>query len=753
METNSQLAFIEMHLGNYDESQKRLDTLQIAQQVGGSLTRDSDMMHILIRNESELLLLQGRYSDSQTGLDDLRKRGKKDATCLRLLALTSAHLGQLEAAENYINDAFTLLESGGKFPPRSHEPAAPAFETSGSSRRCQTYLKDKTESSRPWELQKYMLLHAKAVTYRVSGNYSGFLREAQSSLRGLRDSLPATHFRILEATTLEAEALAHMSDLKGAEASCLRALSLIKDNLGVKHPQHLHAMSVLVLVFRLQSRLQESVATGRSLVAVMGDILGAYHPVTLDCREELSIAYSLSGMYLSAAEEIDKVVSISQSQGDERPDIGRYLCTQASIYLAAGRTDDARQKAMDALKHQLNSWHYLASRCNHYPDWHENEDTVLKRIFLYLEKDIRAGLNAPPEDLPVTSTTVVHLLDTTEVLARVQLRRLKENHGSVTLFPVQNFLRSAFTLRAKLLGEDHHLTLQAQFWLAQSLSEDPSESLRLLRHVYIRRKEVLGDFHLDTLTTKMDYIKTSCVVNQWESPNIEKNPGHEPLPGIVSPGPGISPDGWKKKNPSHEPLPDIVSPGPGISPDGWKKLVGCSQEVAAQQDAALGEDHPETINSLIWVMTLWLTHDSPCVDIWNTIHERLGRPHVRRERLIEVSSTKDWLKSIRLGLGQGSLPEPPEIHWNDRPATPNQEREGKAEQMTLMRTNLEQAGESRQEQQPIAQESVSPSRGIQTAESEREMPARRHWKFFRPRGSRFPRKRDHYQHSRFSWPW
>jgi hypothetical protein len=158
------------------------------------------------------------------------------------------------------------------------------------------------------------------------------------------------------------------------------------------------------------------------------------------------------------------------------------------------------------------------------------------------------------------------------------------------------------------------------------------EASKHLRHVYRSRSRVLGIINPETLSAKLELIVTNCTLGRWEGFNDLTGAldGEEREPGL--------------EKQEHSPL----------DPKAWALVQSESRKISEMLEAQLGENHPETLKSLIWVLAvqILLRDNAAAIRTSEEILKRLRLKIVREQRPVESVNLERKLALIVSEIGR-----------------------------------------------------------------------------------------------------
>lgn len=610
------------------------------------------------------LILQGDYLEAKNRLENLLKISRSDSTLdmdeielttRRDLALAYAYLGDFgESAENIRMAKRTISTINSKI----KESDA---MTDGSKDRIQANSQGALKTA-----QDNIVL-TEARLNLIWGNYQQGLNNAEDALKGMVRHLGNRHLKTLESAMLRAHLLALNSKSLEAETACRDTLRSMRAELGDAHPQTLETMNVLVFIFRKQARLVESVNMSKLVCSMMTTSLTKDHPHTLQARAELAANYLSIGDYEIAAQELVGVIRICRQRYSWlHPDTLHYLSELAHVYSRNGILAAAEKLALAVLQRQTQAYAVGAIGRKKYSLTHSSEKRSIRRTRSAVEVKGVAHSNDPnstktrtvvqpildaiefeykiyPDNLernipkaedaksceivqheangrqlhnigPKESKLIVHpfLLSTLQVVTAIELQK---PHPDVDL--AQEILKLILKWRTKTLGQGNTFTLTSEFELAVAYREDQylKNATELFWHVFMERQKTLGKTHPDTLSAKLEVVITNCASDIWvdiDNRTEDRNTGNVK---------GELPTENRKS-----------------LADNWSKVEVCSKDILILQEARLGQRHPETLKTLLWIFFVQLAYHGKKEQANRTAQlalERLRHESVKTQRLFE----------------------------------------------------------------------------------------------------------------------
>lgn len=676
-------ALIQMYLGEYGPAIDEFSSM---------MTRYPDLQKDAKRFLGMSYVLRGDYNDAVKVLTGLLGPGEHSSdhevlrytsTIQRDLATAHAYLGQLKDSREYLDDARRALKRRVSSENQYRDVKA---ESSVA-------LNDTAENV--WDSMNF----TEATIDLIQGNYHDALETVNYAYDGMDQHLGKKHFRTLESAKLQAFLLALNSKSLEAEIVCRDAIEAMRTELGDLHPFTLETQFVLVYIFRTQSRFREAMRIGTSVLSSMLEIdQDGYHLRTLDARAELAMNHRLVGDYRKALAELEIVIRQSKLRyGLNHQSTLRYLSELAHVHLCCGYFEYAKNIAIEVLRYQrdlyslsveetqkqssekrlLQALHRSATatpetmlvrlspdKSGRQVSYKSIVESTLEDIVAELElgnwiKQLeKRGYEDQVIDGPVpaahSSSALRHrqsrlhvhpfLLHTLEVISSLIF---ETDPSSAQL--AKRILEVVLLWKKKSLGERNASTLNSMYDLAKAKRDlntnDLSLALRDFQEVYEKRCQLLGGRNPDSLAAKRELLVTICASETpWEDHVITAELDI------------ISLDEMKSQR-------GLVSTSMA-----WNDVESCSQEILLLQEESLGKDHPQTLNTLLWVLVVQLDAGGQQTRVDKTADEALARlrsSDVRDQRLREALSMEeriacfydaydrpDLAKDIRERIGQ-----------------------------------------------------------------------------------------------------
>lgn len=648
-------ALIQMYLGKYSAA---------ISQFGLMMTEYPDLEKDAKRFLGVSYVLRGDYKHAVTVLTGLLDPGERSSdevliytsTIQRDLATAYAYLGQLKDSREYLGDARRALERRLSSENQYRDVKA------GSS------VASKDTAENVWDSMYF----TEATIDLIQGYYHDALESVKHAYKAMDQHLGKKHFRTLESAKLQAFLLALNSKSLEAEIVCRDAIEAMRTELGELHPFTLETQFVLVYIFRTQSRFREAMTIGTSVLSSMREIdQDGDHLRTLDARAELAVNYRLVGNYRDALAELEDVISQSKIRyGLNHQSTLRYLSELAHVHLCCGYFEYAKKIAVEVLRRQREVYSLsVKGTQKQAPEWtsfqvlhrsataapetkvvglssdKSSRQDSYKNIVESTLEDIRAehelgnwvkqveerGREDRNIDGPVpaehSSSALRHrrsrlhvhpfLLHTLEVISSL-ICQTDPSSSQLAM----GILEVVVLWKKKSLGERNASTLNSMYDLAKAKRDlntnDLGPALRGFREVYDKRCELLGGRNPESLAAKRELLVTICASDtSWED-------------HVITAELDIIPRDEMK------PQTSLISTGMS-----WKDVESCSQEILLLQEESLGKLHPQTLDTLLWVLVVQLDAGGQQTEVDKTADEALARLRsrtVREQRLREALS-------------------------------------------------------------------------------------------------------------------
>ncbi|KAG6368251.1 hypothetical protein INS49_002453 [Diaporthe citri] len=606
---DEQLAAISLYQGHYSKAKGDFEILlKNAHRLEQIPTiQKKELVQDLKRWIAVVMLHQGQYQGASLGFKAVLQDEQVDdywatpgvSRMLRIhvhrdLSLALAHLGPYSQAqehfksaeeelEKYIQNQESVLQSMTVQTPAEANTETAASGVVGIKSNTQASAEDKSSRGlqRKLAVKRECLRFVQAMIYYLWGFYDKALERCEEATRGLEERLGGRHMKTLECASLRALLLAKNYHLSAAENCCSQTLHTMRKELGPRHPHTLEATGRLVHIFISQYRLAEATATAVSLQMCAKKTFGDEHPQTINSRLLSSQVELATGDYIDAFARLQELVKASQSfYGEEN----LITLTHDSIYASALYHAGALKEAEEVAKMTLRKQRRFFSLPN-------GVETNTREICLSsqrLIRDRREAMDRKGDDLRIHPL----FLSTLETIAHIELSKTDPDRASA-----REILGCCWRWKSRLLGKDHAFTLAAEYEFAMTFEDEDDDNEETwqrqqhIRHIYLRRIEMLEDTHPDVLTTKRELIIINCTLGVWRD-----------LPTTAEARFDVY--GGEKSGDDGSILTDMALAGKTMDDEAWAVAESESQRIFSMHKMLLGGTHPETLKSHLWLFEL-----------------------------------------------------------------------------------------------------------------------------------------------------
>lgn len=473
-------------------------------------------------------------------------------------------------------------------------------------------------------------LWAAAHVAMFAGQHNWALEASTKLFRLRQRSLGGRHIKTLKAANLRAYLLACTFQLETAREECGSTLQALSEDFGSTHRQTLEAIWVLVVIFRKYRSFAEATATGESLNGLADESFTQKdHPMRLKSKAELAHSYSADGRNERAKELLEEVVKLSgcrlQPGGDGRrheilthyadrsaPGMCRaahavpaleYQIKLARVHWAMGDWQAAQERALHVLQTQRErrdtNRHLREKGETPRPESDKESgnrgsvagfiDGVLSDIDRELDRSDGQGNSCSGPWIQASTFAALRLL------ALIQSNQNVSTHNEMQplriLDTVQRWQAQASVFGAGSLGllatmHDHAVILRGY--------QKIPEARECFKTVFVARARRLGIPHLATLSTKRELVVTECLMKNW-----------------VDPESFLSEDATRDENQADGDVGgELPLEAEGMSDEGWHAVETCFLDILQEQDCYLGADHPESLQTMLWVLAVQLQRNA-----------------------------------------------------------------------------------------------------------------------------------------------
>lgn len=630
-----------LYTGEYREARRRLQSVQEQIKTFNSGHRKLGEQHWDISLDVDRWLavaaiFLGDYNDAAARLRKLLRNSNHTATSgpetysfyiavRRDLGLAYTHLGRFSHAEAMLNEVDQEIEKG-------------RFASD-------TKVKAMTHSVK----------FVRATLCLILGDFPQAMESSKTALMGLQEQLGRYHFQTLECASLRIRTLAYMSDFDSAQPMCDVLIGDMSRELGHSHPLTLGAVEILVYILRSKSRFAEALETARSLYSRTEKCLGVEHPQTLRARSHVAATHFEFGNYKTAEKEIKEVITVGDrhpSTGSTRPEMLDYYVLKAHILNRTEKPQEALEIAMRTLEDQLVLYGKATARPKSSSPKIGSLTRPLTPTFKNNDKDdflveLADKISNEMERNPQGREWKPAIISSLELVAHILNHH--QDDQLLNLNPARIMEVVVNYRRAKL--EPGHLdTIRSERLLALTARNDQSQDDNIdyasdaLYDVWSKLERKFGQSHPLTLSVEREILVTDCMRAAW----VEGGPAHrqnmrdwELLP---------SPNDPKQNNRAHS-----------LTLAQWEDVEYVSEEILQSQEQQLGPWHPETLQSLFWLLQVRSNLRSMLINspeagihidvgtIKNDLLERLKNPNVAEERPHEAL----WMRNLALEFSGG----------------------------------------------------------------------------------------------------
>ncbi|KAK4140479.1 uncharacterized protein C8A04DRAFT_31975 [Dichotomopilus funicola] len=655
-EIRMQMAIIDHRCGKTDGAEKRLDDLEEqieklsqVRMSGEDGVRLSRLTREVQRRLGASLLSRGKYPDAIKALKKAASAGPDVCNraaevgvykAQRDLAVAYGLMGALLEARKtlrLLGEVRTeLTDHRRSWPQLLHPSNRNQERSSKGSDSVQIPLPvpvSELDTKKP-EIDPEKLWAAAHVAM-FSGQYNQALQASTKLFRLRQSSLGRRHIKTLKAANLRAYLLACTFQLEAAREECGSTLRVLSEDFGPIHRQTLEATWVLIVIFRKYRSFMEATATGESLNGLVDECFTQEdHPMRLKTKAELAHSYSSDGRNKRAKELLEEVVRLSGC----RLKTGRYGSTGHELLIPHA---DRSAPGMCSAAHTLPTLEYqvkLARVDLAMGDWQAAQERALHVLQTQRERrdtdrQLR-GKGAKPRlesgKEPGDRGSVPEFID--RVLSDID-QELNGSGSQGNLDSgqspgpwIQGSTFSALRLLAWIQFDWDRSTSHrmqplriletVQRWQEQAdvfgpgslgflaTTHDYAVMLRgyqliapareCFKTVFVARARRLGISHLATLSTKRELVVTECLVKNWVDPEsyLSEDPTRD----------GNQADG--------DVGGELPSEAEGMSDEGWHAAETCFLDILQDQDCYLGPDHPESLQTLLWVLAVQLQRNT-----------------------------------------------------------------------------------------------------------------------------------------------
>ncbi|XDG05149.1 hypothetical protein ABKA04_004764 [Annulohypoxylon sp. FPYF3050] len=454
------------------------------------------------------------------------------------------------------------------------------------------------------EIKKRRAYLATAAMEMIYGNYQEALDALDYAEQGYRKYFTREHISRLEISSFRALLLLLNSMPEEAEGLCNRVLSILCEDYGYGHPLALATTSIMVHVQLKEWKFSAALKTAESLATKTIESLGqdamlAFHNKTLLAAAEYYMA-----KYRNAETDLKSVLPVFERNLEaEHPDTFQYQCLLARIHLKGGRFDAAEKRLVPALETKLREYSE-SSGSGGAPQVIEHKLGNFLNIFVKNPREAFAGNTPHPQ-----------FLDALTVYADILFQQKSESEFAISIH------RAVWSQQKAVLG-DTHLDTVTTLCRHAVLTRETHQDLETydkvrekLKAVTKARRVTLGKSHVATLSSIREDLMLGFSIKSLRSPG---------------------PSSKDEKN---------IDYFQGMEPLEWSRHIHNTHE------SRLGRYHPETIQSRLGLFKLQLSKgfNYPTEESMNSI--LFGTGELRDECPIFALSTDCNISFIIYELG------------------------------------------------------------------------------------------------------
>ncbi|KAK9418356.1 putative MalT-like TPR region domain-containing protein [Seiridium unicorne] len=459
------------------------------------------------------------------------------------------------------------------------------------------------------------------------GLFRPALKDSERALGGMKKRWGPRHLKTLECASHNALLLALNADVRKAETACTAALRTMTTELGTLHPLTLETMEHLVRIYEIQSRFLEAADTARSLTQVERSILTDTRLQTLRSRCLYAEIQLKIGNFIAAKAELKAAIKTARTEfrRDDHPDILRCESVLALAYHHCAESQQAEELALRTLPRQRAIYDPRRSQKGFL---RQESQSVIKTLLESFTHAIKTDAN--------DSSIHPALLQTLRTISLILLQKNEEDAVAMA----KGLLEAMWDRNQKALKHRNEYkdppvdALDFRYHLAQAIRwqgevHDSEELLekaaKHLRGVYQGRSDKLGIKHPATLCAKLELITTNCALGRWE--DLDDSTQASGIHDV---------DTSMDHNDQDKLEIDVKSFRP-LGQDTWDLVTHHSLDIFRLHEAQLGENHPDTLRSLLWLLTIqvFLGDQHAMEQGLETALKRIRSEAVREQRLVE----------------------------------------------------------------------------------------------------------------------
>jgi tetratricopeptide (TPR) repeat protein len=373
-----------------------------------------------------------------------------------------------------------------------------------------------------------------AITYRNQGRWIEAAELQEKTLRIRKRVLGEEHPDTL--SSMNNLANTYSSQGRWIEAAELdeKTLRIRKRVLGEEHPETLRSMNNLSLTYSHQGRWIEAAELREKTLRMRKRVLGEEHPDTLSSMNNLANTYSSQGRWIEAAELREKTLRMRKRVlGEDHPDTLLSMNNLAIMYSNQGRWIEAtelREKTLRIQKEVLREDHPDTLRSmNNLSLTYQNQGRWIEAAELQ-EKTLRIMTRVLGENHPHTLSAMKNLAITYRSqgqrieAAELQEKPLRIEEQGKLDDAVEILERTVALITKAELTNDLMAETITELGVTYSYQGRHKEAVELLQKALAKRRDSIGETHLDTLHTMYHLAEDYRCQQKWdEAAELQEN--------------------------------------------------------------------------------------------------------------------------------------------------------------------------------------------------------------------------------------
>jgi eukaryotic-like serine/threonine-protein kinase len=506
-----------------DQAQKRLDQLQLANQILADIFADLDIR--AIRDGSEpleavlgrRLVRAAEQLEAESVGDPLAVAELQNRLARSLLSLGHAKPAIELLEKSHANRAALLGHRHPETLSTQHDLAIGYLEVE----RHDAALPLLEETLRE---RIAMLGPDNPLTLTTKGNLAGVHFAARRFDRAVAMQEELLRLRQASLGLDHPETLANMNNLavgyiaqgQYEKASLLleETLDLTRGKLGADHPTTLQYMQNLALCYQVGGQCKKGLTLLEETLQRKKAKLGADHPGTLTCLHNLAMNYREAHQYNQVLTLLKEAVRLRKNKlGTDHSDTLDSMVNLAISYIDLGRLDEAERVGRESLRvgreHLPDHWY------TYHAQYVLGRTLALRGQFAEAEPLLLEGCQGMIDrEATITSWGQIAVLGAMDVIVRLYMDWGRTDHAEQWRVRQQEMLE-----RTKAeLGVEHIDTLRRMRYLAESYlsTQQHEQALTLFEQTLDLMREHLGGDHPDTLQCMHHLAMCNRLVGRYD---------------------------------------------------------------------------------------------------------------------------------------------------------------------------------------------------------------------------------------------